>query len=343
MPSRPVRTAAIIASVAVLITVVIAGGVWGVSRLVSDDDAPSSGSEATNPTGTGVDLDVSAGGPYRTEGDAELLLTASVAVTGQTETTADLTAIGAAILSFRDDHGSYPPAYLIDDAGTPTVSWRVLLLPYLDEGDLYEQFDLTLPWDDPTNLALADQIPAVYQAEGSSGTDTAYAGVAGAKHVFRSGATEIDGGVAASAVTDGDSMTIGVGPVGAEVTIPWTAPDDIDVNEHDTFGDPSGFDGPGDEVTPLLFLDGVVRTYSDDLTSDELLSWASMSGDSCSPPASLDLEINSGWDFDADGTIDAYGPTVVYPGGDAGDHEVALTVTDELGGVHVVRTTVTVS
>lgn len=339
MPSRPVRTAAIIASIAV----VIAGGAWGVSRLVSDDDAPSSGSEATNPTGTGVGLDVSAGGPYRTEGDAELLLTASVAVTGQTDTTADLTAIGTALLAFRDDHGSYPPAYLIDDAGAPTVSWRVLLLPYLDQADLYEQFDLTKPWDDPANLALADQIPGVYQAEGASGTDTAYAGVAGEKHIFRSGAGDIDGGEPVSAVTDGNSMTIAVGPVGADVTIPWTAPDDIDVNDHDTLGDPSGFDGPGDTVTPLLFLDGVVRTYSDDLVSDDLLSWASMSGDSCSPPSSLDLEINSGWDFDADGTIDAYGPSVVYPGGDAGDHEVALTVTDEFGGVHVVRTTVTVS
>jgi hypothetical protein len=346
MPSRSTRNVAIAASIAV----VIGGGVWGVSRLVSDDDDPAPSSEATSSTGTGVALDVSAGGPYSTDVGGTLVLTASVAVTGQTDTTADLEAIGAALNAYERDLGTYPPAYLSDDDGNALLSWRVLLLPYLGEQDLYDRFDLTKAWDDPANADLVAQIPDVYRAEGAgeAGTsgrsgDTAYAGVTGAKHVFRAGAADLDGGLPRSAVIDGYTMTIGAGPVGSEVSIAWTAPDDVDTTDHSSLGDPAGFDGPGDLVTPLLFLDGTVHTFTDDTAPETVRSWSSIAGDTCSPPASLDLQVNAGWDFDDDGTVDAWGDAVTFPAADAGEHTVALTIDDGLGGVHVVRTTVTVS
>ena len=44
------------------------------------------------------------------------------------------------------------------------MSWRVELLPQLGLTELYSKFDLAKPWDDPRNLPLLKEIPAVYQS-----------------------------------------------------------------------------------------------------------------------------------------------------------------------------------
>ena len=49
------------------------------------------------------------------------------------------------------------------------LSWRVLLLPYLGEKDLYDRFNLTEPWNSPVNIALVNQMPEVYQLDGTPG------------------------------------------------------------------------------------------------------------------------------------------------------------------------------
>src|SRR5688572_4292944 len=41
-------------------------------------------------------------------------------------------------------------------------SWRVLLLPYLEQSDLFKQYDFKEPWDGPNNRKLADKMPKVY-------------------------------------------------------------------------------------------------------------------------------------------------------------------------------------
>lgn len=43
----------------------------------------------------------------------------------------------------------------------PELSWRVRVLPFLDEMDLYREFDLNEPWDSPNNKRLLDRIPAM--------------------------------------------------------------------------------------------------------------------------------------------------------------------------------------
>ncbi|HMP78229.1 MAG TPA: DUF1559 domain-containing protein [Pirellulaceae bacterium] len=44
----------------------------------------------------------------------------------------------------------------------PRLSWRVQLLPYLDEGFLYNQIDLQQSWDHPNNRDFGRRTPGVY-------------------------------------------------------------------------------------------------------------------------------------------------------------------------------------
>ncbi|MCA9170544.1 MAG: DUF1559 domain-containing protein [Planctomycetales bacterium] len=74
-----------------------------------------------------------------------------------------LRSIALAIVAYEKAHGHYPPAYLIGDDVQKLLSWRVLILPFLEEHELYEQFDLKQPWDSPTNAKLISQMPRVYR------------------------------------------------------------------------------------------------------------------------------------------------------------------------------------
>jgi len=66
--------------------------------------------------------------------------------------------IALALWQYHETHGSYPPACIADADGRPMHSWRVLLLPYLDQRNAYNQYRFDEPWDGPSNSALASTI-----------------------------------------------------------------------------------------------------------------------------------------------------------------------------------------
>lgn len=363
----PARSNRIIAAVAAL-AVVGGTSAWFLSRSTSPDttDTASVGSsqttsetvapttpETTPPTdpddSSDATLEVSVDAPSGDVGES-IMLVADASVRAEADTVADLTAIGEAIAAYRSEHGAYPPASLTDADGTPLLSWRVLLLPYLGEQDLYDRFDLTAAWDDPANAALVDELPDVYRsddpnagsADAAAGS-TSYAGVAGPKQIFRDGATDLTGGVPIDGVSDGDMMTIAVGPIGSGVEIAWTAPEDLPIADHTVLGDPDGFDGPAASTTPLLFLDGTVRSVVDDTPGEVVWSWSTIAGDSCSPPDSHALRPTFAWDLDGDGEPDAFGASVPFVAEASGSYEVTLEVDDGLGGLQSLTTTVTVA
>lgn len=67
--------------------------------------------------------------------------------------------IGFALLNYHNAYGCFPPAYVCDEDGKPMHSWRVLILPFVEEQALYDRYDFSEPWDGPNNsrLAMASQ------------------------------------------------------------------------------------------------------------------------------------------------------------------------------------------
>ena len=66
----------------------------------------------------------------------------------------NLTQIGLALQSYHGSYGCFPPPYVTDAQGKPLYSWRVLVLPWMEEFDLYNQWRLDEPWDSPHNQSL---------------------------------------------------------------------------------------------------------------------------------------------------------------------------------------------
>ena len=75
--------------------------------------------------------------------------------------------IAFAFHHYHEEHGHYPPAYTVDEDGKPLHSWRVLILPYLEQNTLYGQIRLDEPWDSEHNRQFHAKAPYLFQCPSS--------------------------------------------------------------------------------------------------------------------------------------------------------------------------------
>jgi hypothetical protein len=87
-------------------------------------------------------------------------------VRNQKQSMLNLKAIVMAMHKYHDTYARFPPAVVFSREGQPLYSWRVLLLPFLGQNKLYEQFKLDEPWDSPANQPLLARMPAEYAPPG---------------------------------------------------------------------------------------------------------------------------------------------------------------------------------
>jgi hypothetical protein len=123
-------------------------------------------------------------------------------------------------------HGRLPPAAVCGSDGQPLLSWRVLILPYIEQQDLYDKFHLDEPWDSPHNLALLNQMPATYAPPGGKAWMVPPNYTVCKVFVGPGAAFEGREGLCLkSDFPDGSSNTFLV--VEAGKPVPWTKPEDL--------------------------------------------------------------------------------------------------------------------
>lgn len=179
--------------------------------------------------------------------------------------------LNLALLNFEATHSAYPAAYSVNDEGQKLLSWRVHILPYIEEQELYDQFHLDEPWDSPHNLKLAEQMPLVFQNPSVSAEPgkTGYLGVAGEHGIMRApqDAAPKPLGSRLADVTDGMSNTISVVEVGADHVVTWTAPEDFDYNADNALEQLRSVRATG---FGMGFADGSVQNFSVDTTIQDI-------------------------------------------------------------------------
>lgn len=128
---------------------------------------------------------------------------------------------------YHDAYKSFPPATTTDAEGRPLLSWRVQLLPYLEQRELYDQFHHDEPWDSEHNRKLIEKMPSVFENPGMTlkPGHTAYLAPTGEKLIFHK-----DRKTSLVQITDGSSNTLLVVEAHADKAVPWTKPDDLAVD-----------------------------------------------------------------------------------------------------------------
>jgi len=128
-------------------------------------------------------------------------------------------------LGIHNYHSAYKklPQNITSADGKPLLSWRVAILPFMDEYDLYQEFKLDEPWDSRHNIKLLDRMPAFLKHPGGvtpPGT-TVYQRPVGKRLMSP------DRELKFRDITDGLSNTImGLETLG-EDAVKWTKPEDI--------------------------------------------------------------------------------------------------------------------
>jgi prepilin-type processing-associated H-X9-DG protein len=176
----------------------------------------------------------------------------------------NLKQIGIAMHMYHDAYNTFP-GNIRDKSGKPLLSWRVAILPYMEENALYEKFRLDEPWDSPHNRELLKYMPKSYICPSrppAGDQATTYRAFTGNGAIFdERGPTRI------AQIRDGTSNTILV--VEASEAVPWTKPDDIPFQPdrpENLFG--AGSSHPGG--FNALFCDGSVRFIKTTIDLDVL-------------------------------------------------------------------------
>ncbi len=175
----------------------------------------------------------------------------------------NLKQIALAMHVYHNTHGCFPPQASDGPDGKKLLSWRVHLLPFLDQEALYRQFHLNEPWDSAHNRALIAKQPRVYVPPHLAAKDlTTYLVPVGDKTVFAGRE-----GTPLSQITDGTSHTILVVEAAPSAAVIWTKPDDLVVDMHTPLKGLAGLPAKG---FLAAFCDGCVRFVSDSVEPETL-------------------------------------------------------------------------
>jgi len=184
----------------------------------------------------------------------------------------NLKQIGLAMMINHDKSGGLPARAIFDKEGRPLLSWRVALLPFLDQQALYSEFHLDEPWNSEHNRKLIPRMPAFYgnpNVPDSEGK-TVYLAVDGEGTVFAG-----KEGISLREMTDGTSNTILVVEADADRAVEWTRPKDLD---YDADRPMKGLGNLRTGGFNALFGDGSVQFLSNALNADMLKAFMTYAG-----------------------------------------------------------------
>jgi hypothetical protein len=177
---------------------------------------------------------------------------------GRVQSSNNLKQIGLAIHNFHAANDRLPMD-ILDKNGKPLLSWRVELLPYIEQQNVYNMFKLDEPWDSENNKPLSQLQIKMFMSPNATPPEnfewgwTSYRGIAGPGASFEKGKK-----LKFTDFTDGTSNTIMV--IETNDWVPWAKPGDYPFNPDKPL--PKIVPPGNKDVFMALFADCSVRAVS---------------------------------------------------------------------------------
>jgi prepilin-type processing-associated H-X9-DG protein len=176
----------------------------------------------------------------------------------------NLKQIAIAFHNYHDTYHRFPPAYQLDADGNKSRSWRVAILPFIEQKPLFDLYKSDQPWDSPENQIIVKTVLPVYRNPADTKgapTDTSYMVITGPGTIF-----EGDKPGRITDIRDGTSNTIlAIEVVGSGVK--WAEPKDLDISTmvmKINGGGANSIGSPFRNGANVAMADGSVRFMSND-------------------------------------------------------------------------------
>jgi len=200
----------------------------------------------------------------------------------QMESANNLKQIVLAMLNYHTDKGNFPSATGAGNDGKPLLSWRVQLLPYMEQQALYREFHLDEPWDSEHNKKLIPRMPSFFAAPGSKVAGqfkTVYLVPRGDDTIFPDGKQ-----ISIEQITDGTSNTLLVVEASDARAAIWTKPDDYEVDYKHPMAGLVGLRSGG---FLAAFADGAVMLLKDKIKDETMKALFTRAGGEVVDPDDL--------------------------------------------------------
>jgi len=172
--------------------------------------------------------------------------------------------ITLALQQYEQWYGSFPPAYIADANGKPIHSWRVLLLPFLEQRDLYDKYRFDEPWNGRNNSKLHHTRMRLFEclADKQVTGETSYVAIVGAETAWPG-----EVGTRSYEIKDAFSSTILLAEV-HNSGIHWMEPRDLELSKMAMTINPKngvGISSGHPKGAQVSLVDGRVKFLSNDL------------------------------------------------------------------------------
>jgi hypothetical protein len=171
--------------------------------------------------------------------------------------------------NYHSTFNHFPAAVIIGPDGKTPHSWRVEILPYIEQIELYKAYKMDEPWDSPNNKKVLAKMPRVFSATPNQpSTVSSYYVLSGKETAFPG-----EQAIRIADITDGTSNTILA--VESKRDIPWTKPEDL---EYDPKKPLPKFGGFYPEGFNAALCDGSVRFLSNAIAEQVMRALITRSG-----------------------------------------------------------------
>jgi hypothetical protein len=178
------------------------------------------------------------------------------------QSTNNLKQIALAMFNYEAAMGTFPPAAICDKRGNKLLSWRVAILPYIEQNNLYKQFKLDEPWDSEHNKQFSQVAIKTYMDPRAEYGEKKFNHTHYKLFVGGGAAFDWVKGRGIATISDGSSNTIMLAAAGESV--PWAKPDDFEFDPKKPLPD---LKKPFNELI-VAMCDGSVRTLRPESVKD---------------------------------------------------------------------------
>ena len=183
----------------------------------------------------------------------------------RTQSLNNLRQICLASLNYESAYMRFP-GNIMDKEGKPLLSWRVAILPFIEQNKLYREFHLDEPWDSPHNIKLLDRMPEILKSpDVPLDTKTVYQRFVGEGTMLDPKNPKIGFGD----IPDGSSNTILCVESNEDVAVEWTKPQDLPFDKASPAKDVGEL---RDGIFIVTLCDGSTHAVSKDIDIENLIN-----------------------------------------------------------------------